>query len=156
MLESIIRLMVILRPRKNIFDHQQLLYGLLQALNYEIVIYLPTIHPTSTSISRKEVNVLLIINSRSSSQPDILESKNRIVYQSSILMFTYEKMKIKKKFNQKYFFFLGSATIDQKNGSTKSNKTNNNDGEVNRNDENGDGKNGKKKSGPGGPLLQQA
>ncbi|XP_008549977.1 uncharacterized protein LOC103572941 isoform X1 [Microplitis demolitor] len=49
-----------------------------------------------------------------------------------------------------------SATIDQKNGSTKSNKTNNNDGEVNRNDENGDGKNGKKKSGPGGPLLQQA
>ncbi|XP_008549978.1 uncharacterized protein LOC103572941 isoform X2 [Microplitis demolitor] len=50
----------------------------------------------------------------------------------------------------------GSATIDQKNGSTKSNKTNNNDGEVNRNDENGDGKNGKKKSGPGGPLLQQA
>ncbi|XP_043274839.1 uncharacterized protein [Venturia canescens] len=57
----------------------------------------------------------------------------------------------------------GSASIEQKNGSTKSNKTNNNGAEVNRNEDNQNGSvdvksQAKKKSGgPGsGPLLQQA
>lgn len=58
---------------------------------------------------------------------------------------------------------LGSASIEPKNGSTKSNKTNNNGAEVNRNEDNQNGapdvksQAKKKNGGPGnGPLLQQA
>ncbi|XP_063973262.1 uncharacterized protein LOC135160542 isoform X2 [Diachasmimorpha longicaudata] len=52
----------------------------------------------------------------------------------------------------------GSASIDQKNGSAKNNKTNNNGVELNRNeDHNGiDVKNPTKKKSGNGPLLQQA